>query len=760
MHLHNLDGCAPTPLAHYLKALGILRLVSEQADPEARGWWDGDRYLLYTTLDRDELLTFFLDRYEPTPIVSPWLKGSGFYYQEDPGLTPIEKSTAHRLASLRSGIAASRSMLEDLSHADDLVRHIKAEAKDNALSASERKRLKESPEYKARLAQADRLFKEYKAEFIPNARKQWRGKTLEWMNAAMVLDANGEPKYPALLGTGGNDGRLDFTNNFYQRLNEVFDIEAPDAGPRVPAPAWFTEALWGTPTHGMRKNTVGQFLPGFVGGANNDNGPTGESISNPVDFLLMLEGAVLFSSHATRRMDSNNTSRASAPFAISAHGAGYGSVATTDESARGEQWMPLWDHALSLPELKHLLSEGRAQIGRHPAREPLDLSRAVARLGTARGIRSFQRYGYIERNGQSNLAVPIGRFVVPDHLNPRLSCLDDLDGWLPRLRRTSRNQHAPARLKNAERRLSDELFGVTQHPDDPLRWQAILRAMARIEAVHVRGTGYEAGAIPPLRSDWVIAADDGSPEFRLALAFALQAAGFRGPRKKPIDSIRKHWIPLREYSQGRYETSGTGSQTRLLTNPSMVIGGRRPIDDAIAVVERRLVEAGQRQERRLPLQSAPRTAARIDDIAAMVGGEIDLDRTLQIARALMALDGNAWASSGISPSAPPHSDLRWPDDGWITVRLAMLPWPLKEGRLVGSDPAILRRLQSGDAQNAVQIAVRRLRAAGIRPTVRGITVPNETARMWAAALAFPISHSSAVRLLKRIEPNLTKEKRT
>lgn len=40
MRLHRLDGCAPTPLAHYLKALGVLRLVAEQLDPQARGWWE------------------------------------------------------------------------------------------------------------------------------------------------------------------------------------------------------------------------------------------------------------------------------------------------------------------------------------------------------------------------------------------------------------------------------------------------------------------------------------------------------------------------------------------------------------------------------------------------------------------------------------------------------------------------------------------------------------------------------------------------
>ena len=35
VHVHQLRGCAPAPLAHYLKALAILRLVSEQRDPAA-----------------------------------------------------------------------------------------------------------------------------------------------------------------------------------------------------------------------------------------------------------------------------------------------------------------------------------------------------------------------------------------------------------------------------------------------------------------------------------------------------------------------------------------------------------------------------------------------------------------------------------------------------------------------------------------------------------------------------------------------------
>ncbi len=76
----------------YLKALGILRLVSEK-DTEARGWWHDDSFwlrakVLFTGKNNDEekrnaLVQFFLHDYRPTPLVAPWNAGSGFYLKWD-----------------------------------------------------------------------------------------------------------------------------------------------------------------------------------------------------------------------------------------------------------------------------------------------------------------------------------------------------------------------------------------------------------------------------------------------------------------------------------------------------------------------------------------------------------------------------------------------------------------------------------------------------------------------------------------------------
>src|SRR4051794_13746252 len=56
-----LAGCTPTPLAAYLKALGILRLVAEQKDPDVRGFWRDETFVLDTALSREDLVAFFLN---------------------------------------------------------------------------------------------------------------------------------------------------------------------------------------------------------------------------------------------------------------------------------------------------------------------------------------------------------------------------------------------------------------------------------------------------------------------------------------------------------------------------------------------------------------------------------------------------------------------------------------------------------------------------------------------------------------------------
>jgi CRISPR-associated protein Csx17 len=202
--------------------------------------------------------------------------------------------------------------------------------------------------------------------------------------------------------------------------------------------------------------------------------------------------------------------------------------------------------------------------------------------------------------------------------------------------------------------------------------------------------------------------------------------------------------------------SGSGSQARIQSDPGVVMAGRRGIDDAIALVQRRLVEAGQSGERRLPLTAAREASAHPSDLARLLAGEVDFDRTMQLTRALMAIDARQWAAKPC-PAAPPAGDA-YPDDAWLAIRLALLPWPMLGGRTIRTDAAIVRRLESGDIPSAVRVALQRLLAAGVRTTVRIAAAGPQTARLWAAALAFPITTNTAAGFLRRLDANSLKEK--
>lgn len=742
-HLHRLDGCSPTPLASYLKALGVLRLVAEQADPDVRGWWQDERFCLLTTLDRDGLERFFLERYAPTPLVSPWNKGSGFFHPNDPALRPIESSSAPRFAAFRAGIATARAGLADLAEADAAVRALKERTKKkkgmSKEDAEHAKALKDDPAFKQALAEADRRFKSLKADLFSPIALFWRGPHRDWFDAAMVLSETGDPSFPSLLGTGGNDGRLDFTNNGMQRLGELFDLTA-DGEPRVESPALLAACLWSTMSKDLQaKAAIGQFSPGQAGGANASTGPDADSLVNPWDFVLMLEGCILFSARSTRRLDPSASSRASAPFVVHAHACGHASPGN-EKSARGEQWMPLWSQPCTLHDLRAMLGESRLQIGRLPANRPLDAARAIATLGTARGLDGFIRYGYLERNGQSNLAVPLGRIAVRERPDSRL--VDDLAPWLDRLGRLARDDHAPARLIQAERRLGNAVFAALTHDSSPERWQTVLLAAQAIEAIQTSGTAFQAGPIPRLGSDWLAAADDGSAAWRLACALASAAAVWK--RGVPQDAVRAHWLPLDAKRPGRYRTSDAGK--RLAQDPRLVVRQRGALGDAIAVIERRLIEAGRHGGRQLPLQSAPGYAATWADLADLLAGHVDLDLILRLAQPLMALDWRRVPPRAIPWQSPPR------EPAWLALRLCCLSDPLPDGRRIPCDPALVRRLAAGDAASALAIALRRLGSAGVRPPLRAGTADPATARRWAAAQIFPITSAMAAQAIAHLHP--------
>lgn len=714
-----LPGCAPTPLASYLKALAVLRLVAEAGDDnggdaEATGFWRDDVFVLRTRLTAEQLREFFLEHYRPTPLVAPWNGGSGFYPKDNTdGIRAIGEAAAERFTPYRQAIGAARKVVAQLG-------------------------LKESP----KLAQ--------KAAFLQRLRNIAPEPLLRWMDSAVILSGN-DPRYPPLLGTGGNDGRLDFTNNFMQRLTELFDVSSGDA--KKDAAEALDSALWGSQTTTLSDRAIGQFSPGVAGGPNAVAGFEGSARINIWDFVLMLEGAVLFGASTARRLESGDPSILSAPFTVRSRAGTVGSASAGDDGdARGEIWMPLWSGPFSIDELRALLTEGRAALNGKATRDGLDFARAVAQLGVDRGIDGFQRYSFLMRSGKAFLATPLQRIRV--QRNPDADLITDLEwrNWLGSVQQYARNDNAPNAFRSAARRLDTALFTLSQQPSRGAL-QNVLRQLGHIEAALSRSPKSQDAVrspVPRLSSAWAIRAGgermNDSPEFRIAAALA----GLR-----LVDSQGHRRLDIRTQLANVSESWNKDGDRAWAPSSALATWGPGPLTRNLGVMlRRRRLEAAKLNAEGEVLSSV--TGATCDDVAAFLAGTTDDVRIDELLGGLACVDlyGIELPVASRGPVLPPVFALLkiffTSEDLLHRLKLSWLP----EDRPFHLPAEIPARLAADDVEAAVRIAWQRLRAYGVklpgRDPPRVIAALGGGAR-WLAALCIPLTQHATKRLIESLE---------
>lgn len=734
-HIVELRGCTPEPLMAYLKGLGILRLVSEQRDTGARGWWKGDVFLLRSCLDGDALVDFFLREYEPTPVVAPWAGGSGFFAKDNrKAVDAIAGSRSRRLENYRAAISTVRAILSE-----------------------ERVTDKPSDKVKARL--------------IQRYRRELPLQVIDWMDAAMVLQERGQAFAP-VLGTGGNDGRLDFTQNFMSRLVTVGIVSG-----RLHrfSEQWLRNALFGDAAR-LETAAVGQFAPGRAGGPNATQGMEGDATDNPWDFILMLEGTLMLAGAPVRRLEAGDASRASFPFTVRAVAAGYASAGSDDErQSRGEMWLPLWDRPVTTAELRTLFAEGRGDVSGRPARNGLDFARAAATLGVDRGIRLFIRYSFLKRSGKAHLASPLGRFEVRERTEVDL--LREVDPWLHEFRRAAGDKNAPPRFQSALRRIDQAIFDLCRY-GGRRHLQAVLVALGRAERELALTSGMVGRSKVPVRplyglsQEWIARSDDGSPEFAIAGALAA----IHDPERK-IGPFRVNLEPVSvsRTQDERLHVNWIGQEQDPEKRHRAVVWNHTGlVPNLERVLERRCVDGQRVGCKNLPL-AAP-TCVGLDAVAAFVNAEIDDAKVEDLIWGLILADGKGTArvanslraNGGVLPRA------------YALVKLLFLPRPLaversgedtvrirlvrsgEQGIRINPEVRVLYLLKAGRLGEACVIAVRRLRAAGLSPlphAVRGARVRDDTwrelqrvdpaainPRRLEASLLFPISEDAVAAL--------------
>ena len=708
-----LSGCSPVPLAHYLKALAILRIVAESSREcaETTAAWSADQLILNSRFDADALVGFFLNDYRPTAVLAPWNGGSGFFPKDnDDALSGIEKGEAKRLESYRSGIAAARCELARLD-------------------------LKAKPDG------------DTKGLLLQSCRNSFPEDVLGWLDAVFVLGQDGA-KFPPLLGTGGNDGRLEFTNNFMQRITEVMD---PATGaPTADSERWLRAALFGTPAPGLAaKAPIGQFFPGAAGGANGTSGFDAPSAVNPWDFILMIEGALLFAAASVRRLESVDGGLFIYPFCVRQAGVGYASAAGSDEKdARCEMWMPLWNTPTTLPELRAIFSEGRAQVRGRAARSGVDFAQAAVTLGVDRGIAAFQRYGFQVRNGLSYFATPLERVIV--RRNARADLLADVEHWHDRLRqKAGPTQDAPASAARALNILERRIVELCRE-DSTASSQAVIAALGNAERALAKSYKWttESAYLRPLhglKPQWLTDADDGSTEFRLAASLAGMSAWLG----KETLYFRQHLEPL---EMGANKERSWASWDKTPSNDVAWHDG--DLAGALnAILARRLIRVEKSGARGWPDFSP--CVAKLADITAFIEGRTNDALLADLIWGLSLIDWQAVSHQQhearisererVSDTAE-HISNRSRDDEqhaipsafYALLRLCFRAAQGDDG--IPLHPAILNRAMSGNGTAASELASRRLRASGKAPLVASLPVRGDIARRTAAAMLFPISN--------------------
>ncbi|WP_374713351.1 type I-G CRISPR-associated protein Cas8g1/Csx17 [Symbiobacterium terraclitae] len=717
-----LPGCRPEPLSHYLKGLGVLRILGTQLEgATVRACWATDEFCLEAPLDAAELVAFFLDRYRPTPVIAPWNGGGGFWDDRAAGraLRHVEASTDPRLAPYREAIRAARQAAESLGITD---------------------------------APKD----ESKARLLRVLRATLPDEALDWLDAVAVLTAD-KPQFAPILGTGGNDGNLDFSSNFMQRLADVMPFGGDWAPPgrrprrgqapsREQSAAWLRAALFREGDAPLLRAATGQFHPGGVGGPNATTGMEGDSMVNPWEFILLIEGALVLAASVNRRMGTDTYGRAALPFTVSATAAGAGSLTDMDEAkARAEIWLPLWRQPATWGAVRQLFAEGRAEVGHRQARNGLDFVRAVVSLGVDRMVNEFLRYGVLQWYGKSHLAVPLGRIRV--QARPLIRLVDEVEGWLNQARSVAAD--APQALRQAVRRAERAIFAYAQREERAALLE-VLAALAEAELVVSRSRKLQErlNPIPWLSPRWLDATDDGSAEF--AIAAALASIGNPGVNQTPTrdrdtEPLRYHWLPVTE-ARGRLDWTDPGDRDVSLTYL---------LPDLVTILQRRLVTMEQRRLPRMPIRAG--RPLPLEYVDRFLEGRVDDGRILRLLPALALVKCRDMASMPMRKAPVPLLSR-----AYALLKPLCMPEPLRPRQLQGQELTlrlpleVLARLRAGDLERSLDLAARRLHAVGLTPIgfrtrqYLHLKPPDGSPLRLAAALLLPIQ--SAQPLLDLILP--------
>ena len=412
-----LHGCRHDILGHYLKAIGLLRVLAkcadeEHRDPDAEGWWDNDKACFclrspkYPAPERlkEKLVEFFEKHYQPSSIFADHAKG-GAVVKRGTSFS-LTDYLMHAASSLDVSVPEDSSAGEALAAYRDAEQSIHAELVDS-ISAPRFTSGSDNPLWLAKGRTSGKghiwsSFGGYVDEFEKLRKQKNRSSLHSLIRSAIKADATN--KRPA-KGKG---------TPFFPDAIKAYNIGS----------GWVTE-----------------------------NYPF-----NALDYVLAVEGGFTMRGSVGRTLAAHSKRFAAFPFVFDAGEEMVNKDGETKQTASA-LWFPLWNRPVTYDELSSFITDAQARLPGKDARFSAEFMRALYCQGVDAGFSGWQEFRFKQRisdvpwvtAGAYVCAEPVSRKRVTQ-LNRALHPLDEAGfieqfAWDP-LRRSKRSPHRTAQELN------------------------------------------------------------------------------------------------------------------------------------------------------------------------------------------------------------------------------------------------------------------------------------------------------------------------
>ena len=515
-HTWQAVGCGVEPIANYLKALGLLRVV-----PNSKGWWQEGKFWIESDRPPDEVIDYLAEQACVTPLFNPWNGDSGFWVEGR------AKEAIRRLASVQES--------------DRTKRYVKA--RDKALDVVVASGLKKQP---SKGDVKNKLMKACQSRIRDDDWQAWYETVVQFIdvprNGKITVEARGS----RLLGTQGNlGGGNDLGANYLDAWSRLIDLET--GHPLGGAKQYWRASIFrqSLPNSLDDSPLLAQYAP--VTDYTSDSkaypyqksGSGSTAAANPADVVLLTEGLLAFSGIAKRKLESNESSDTFYSLAVNL-AAGIAQTSVSGELRAGveEFWLPIWSEPKTFESLKtDLWTELRGPLPKQTTLDTFDFVELLASKATERKIPQWSRYAFFPRKGQTNFAISLGIFT-PGGYNLGA----ELASYRRSLCRFGYSDKSPSQIGALARQLESQLFALASGHGQVLQTLALLGDI-ELYLTHSPASQENVWPLPQLDSDWVVRAlsEQETPTVRLALSLASLWLRSHLSKARPGKGSRWFW---------------------------------------------------------------------------------------------------------------------------------------------------------------------------------------------------------------------------